>query len=68
MAGLRSLYGHWQVEHYEARRRHEQEALLEFRDVLGAYGFDVYPQPEPSSLNDSLLVAWLAADDPRRPS
>jgi len=68
MACLRSLYRHWQVEHDEARRRHEQEELLRFRKVLGAYGLDVYPQAEPSNLNDSLLVAWLAADDPDKPS
>ncbi len=68
MAGLRSIYKHWQVEHDDARRRHEQQDLLRFRQILGAYGLDVFPQAEPSNLNDSLLVAWLAADDPQRPS
>ena len=68
MASLRSVYRHWQSEHAEARRRREQDHLLQSRQVLGAYGLDVYPQAEPSTLNESLLVAWLAADDPRQPS
>ena len=67
MADLVSLYRRWQVGHDEARRRREQEELLRFRDVLGAYGLDAYPQREPSNLNDSLLVAWMTADDPQKP-
>jgi hypothetical protein len=63
MVGFRSLCRHWQIEHHEAQRCHEEERLLRFRAVLGAYGYDLYPQAEPSSLNDSLLVARLAATD-----
>lgn len=68
MAGLRSIFRRWQLEHYEALRRRERENITNSRKVLGAYGLDAYPQVEPSDLNDSLLVAWLSADDPRRPA
>lgn len=68
MAGLRSLYRHWQVGHYEVQRRREEQQQFEFQTILGAYGFNVHPQAEPSNLNESLLVAWLAATDPPEPS
>ena len=63
MTGLGSLFRRWQVERYEARRRHEEQKLFKLRVLLGAYGLETYQEPEPSSLNDSLLVAWLAATD-----
>jgi hypothetical protein len=63
MTGLRSIYRHWQVEHYEARRRHEEQSLFESRVRLGAFGVRTYEEAPPSNLNDSLLVAWLAAGD-----
>lgn len=64
MGLVRTCYGRWRAGRAAAQRLHQQEELLRFHRVLGAYGLDFYPQPEPSTLNDSLLVTWLAAEKP----
>jgi hypothetical protein len=62
------MFQRWQIAHYELQRRHREQELARTRAIVGAYGLDYYPQIERTSLPESLVVAWLAAEDPRNPS
>lgn len=62
---IRIALARWRIEMDQLRRQHAAWRQTQSRGLLGAYGYDVYPGVEPSELNDSLLVAWLAAEDGR---
>lgn len=47
MAGLRDLFRHWQIAHYELQRSRLDEAGTRSRVMLGAYGLT--PTGEPSA-------------------
>lgn len=64
MALLHSCYKRWRARRAAAQRIHQQEEVRRSHLVLGAYGLDFYPEPEPSTLNDSLVVSWLTSEKP----
>ena len=56
---LRDLLMDWQIARYRQRRIHDEQALLRYRDVLGAYRLDFYEHGAPTPVCQPRTAAGL---------